>query len=151
MADPNLGQIVTASWEAIVKPNPEDNIFEDYWLLYKLKQGQGLKTIDGGRLIEAHLEYATNTSVHAVPSVAVKRDMRTPKRPLRTWLDDGTGSYDRSRWPTCCRSHSMARAYCRNRCSLSRNSGVCSSRRPSRTGMGIMWCSISWNTTYSTK
>lgn len=63
MADPNLGQTITAAWEAIVKSQPEDNIFEDYWLLFKLRQGQGLKTIDGGRDIQVPLEYATNTSV----------------------------------------------------------------------------------------
>jgi len=63
MADPNLGQTVTHAWEAIVKADPEDNIFEDYWLFNQLKAGKGFKTIDGGRLIEAHLEYATNTSV----------------------------------------------------------------------------------------
>lgn len=63
MADPNLGQTVTQAWEAIVKSKPEDNIFENYWLLYKLRQGQGFKTIDGGRQINVPLEYATNTSV----------------------------------------------------------------------------------------
>jgi hypothetical protein len=63
MADPNIGQTVTHAWEAIVSAKPEDNIFEDYWLLNQLRNGGGLKTIDGGRLIEAHLEYATNTTV----------------------------------------------------------------------------------------
>jgi len=63
VADPNIGQTVTSAWEAIVKPQPEDNIFPDHWLLYKLKQGQGMKTLDGGRLIEAYLEYAMNSTV----------------------------------------------------------------------------------------
>lgn len=62
MADPNLGQTVTHAWEAIVKSNPEDNIFEDYWLFANLKSGSGFKTIDGGRKIDVPLEYATNTS-----------------------------------------------------------------------------------------
>ena len=34
MADPNLGQTVTHAWESIVKSQPEDNIFEDYWLFH---------------------------------------------------------------------------------------------------------------------
>lgn len=63
MADPNIGQTVTSAWESIVKAQPEDNIFPDHWLLFKLRQGQGMKTIDGGRIIEAHLEYAMNTTV----------------------------------------------------------------------------------------
>lgn len=63
MPDPNLGQTVAASWEAIAKKDPSDCIFEDYWLLYNFKQGQGFKTIDGGRLIEVPVEYTTNTTV----------------------------------------------------------------------------------------
>lgn len=63
MADPNLGQTVASAWEAIVKKDPEDQIFEDYWLLDRLQSGGGIKTIDGGRLIEVPLEYATNTTV----------------------------------------------------------------------------------------
>lgn len=63
MADPNLGQTVTQAWEHIVKSKPEDVIFEDYWFLYKLRQGGGIKSVDGGREIQVPLEYATNTSV----------------------------------------------------------------------------------------
>ena len=63
MADPNLGQTVTHAWEAIVKSQPEDNIFEDYWLFSQLKSGSGFKTIDGGRQIQQPIEYATNTTV----------------------------------------------------------------------------------------
>jgi len=63
MADPNLGQTVTQAWEAIVQKSPEDQIFADYWLLYKLRQGKGFKTIDGGRNIQIPLEYAVNSSV----------------------------------------------------------------------------------------
>jgi len=63
MADPNIGQTITQAWESVVKPDPEDNIFEEYWLLDRLKQGKSFKAHDGGRNIEHHLEYATNTSV----------------------------------------------------------------------------------------
>jgi hypothetical protein len=70
MADPNLGQLVTQAWESIVKTQPEDNIFEDYWLLSKLKAGKGFKTIDGGREIQVPLEYATNPTVEFVTQYA---------------------------------------------------------------------------------
>ena len=63
MADPNLGQTVTQAWEAIVKSTPEDVIFEDYWLLNRLRSGKGMKTIDGGREIQVPLEYGLNTSI----------------------------------------------------------------------------------------
>ncbi|MCU0521426.1 MAG: phage major capsid protein [Anaerolineae bacterium] len=63
MADPNLGQTVTHAWEAIVKSQPEDNIFEDYWFFNQLKAGSGFKTIDGGRQIQQPIEYATNSTV----------------------------------------------------------------------------------------
>ena len=66
MADPNVGQIVTQAWEAIVKADPQDNIFEDYWLLDRIKSGKAFRSFDGGRLLEAHLEYATNTTVSSI-------------------------------------------------------------------------------------
>jgi hypothetical protein len=66
MADPNLGQTVTQAWESIVKSTPEDNIFENYWLLNRLRNGGAMKTIDGGREIQVPLEYAVNTSVDFV-------------------------------------------------------------------------------------
>jgi hypothetical protein len=70
MADPNLGQLVTQAWESIVKSTPEDNIFEDYWLLSKLRAGKGFKTIDGGREIDVPLEYALNPNVEFVTQYA---------------------------------------------------------------------------------
>jgi hypothetical protein len=71
MPDPNLGQTVAMAWEAIVKPDPEDNIFEDYFLLNRFKRGQGFKTIDGGRQIEVPLEYATNPTVASYSDLEV--------------------------------------------------------------------------------
>lgn len=76
MADPNIGQTVTMAWESIVAAKPEDNIFNDYWLLYNLKKGSGFKSIDGGRLIEAHLEYALNgtvSSYHDLETISTTR------------------------------------------------------------------------------
>ena len=63
MANPNDGVTIAASWNALVNDKPEDNIFEDYWLLNRLKNGEGFKSIDGGDVITASLEYATNGTV----------------------------------------------------------------------------------------
>ena len=63
MANPNDGQTIAASWNALVNDKPEDNIFEDYWLLNRLKNGDGFLSVDGGDVITATLEYATNGTV----------------------------------------------------------------------------------------
>lgn len=63
MPAPNDGVTITASWNALVNDSPEDNIFEDYWLLNRLKKGEGFKSLDGGDVITASLEYATNGTV----------------------------------------------------------------------------------------
>ena len=63
MANPNDGQTIAASWNALVNDKPEDNIFEDYWLLNRLKNGEGFLSVDGGDVITASLEYATNGTV----------------------------------------------------------------------------------------
>ncbi len=77
MADPNLGQTVTHAWEAIVKSQPEDNIFEDYWLFNQLKSGSGFKTIDGGRQIQQPIEYATNATVASMSEMETISTTRT--------------------------------------------------------------------------
>ena len=63
MAAPNDGVTIAASWNALVNDKPEDNIFEQYWLLDRLKDGDGFMGIDGGDVITASLEYATNGTV----------------------------------------------------------------------------------------
>ena len=63
MANPNDGQTIAASWNALVNDKPEDNIYEDYWLLNRLKTGDGFMSVDGGDVITATLEYATNGTV----------------------------------------------------------------------------------------
>lgn len=63
MANPNLGQTIASAWEAIVGPDPHDQIFEDYWLLNRLSKGKAFMGKDGGRLIEVPLEYAVNGTV----------------------------------------------------------------------------------------
>src|SRR3990167_522711 len=63
MANPNDGVTIAASWNALVNDKPEDNIFEDYWLLNRLKEGEGFLSVDSGDVITGSLEYATNGTV----------------------------------------------------------------------------------------
>lgn len=63
MPNPNDGQIIASSWNALVNDKPEDNIFSDYWLLNRLKNGEAFKSIDGGDVVTASLEYAMNGTV----------------------------------------------------------------------------------------
>lgn len=63
MANPNDGVTIAASWNALVNDKPEDNIHEDYWILNRLKEGEGFLSVDGGDVITASLEYATNGTV----------------------------------------------------------------------------------------
>lgn len=65
MADPNDGQPLVAAWEAYVPQDPEDNIFDRYWLLENLRGGEAFEE-QHGRAIFSALEYATNTTVKAM-------------------------------------------------------------------------------------
>jgi len=65
MSAPNDGQLVTAAWEAYVNQDPEDNVFDRYWLLENLRQGEAFEE-QHGRAIFSSLEYATNTTVKAM-------------------------------------------------------------------------------------
>ncbi len=62
----NVGQTIAASWNALVNDKPEDNIHADYWMLNRLKEGEGFLSVDGGARIEVILEYAENGSVAAM-------------------------------------------------------------------------------------
>lgn len=64
MADPNLGQTVASSWEAVVGTKPEDNIHADYFFLTKMEK-LAAKPLSGGRTINGPIEYAENTTVAA--------------------------------------------------------------------------------------
>jgi hypothetical protein len=63
MPNPNVGQRVTANWEAVVGSGPEDNINNDYWVFNQLSKGEGFLGLTGGDFIAAPLEYALNTTV----------------------------------------------------------------------------------------
>ena len=64
MADPNLGQTVASSWEAVVGTKPEDNIHDDYYVLRTFEKG-GTLPLSGGRTINGPIEYALNSTVQA--------------------------------------------------------------------------------------
>ncbi len=63
MPTPNDGQTIASSWEAVVGTKPEDNIFDEYWLLDNLSKGKSFLSVNGGRTITGPLEYAVNTTV----------------------------------------------------------------------------------------
>lgn len=63
MPVPNLGQIVANAWTSYVGGDPEDNIFEDYWMFNQFSKGKGFKSFDGGTTINGAIDYALNTTV----------------------------------------------------------------------------------------
>lgn len=62
---PNTTQTVASSWEAVVGKTPEDNIFDEYWLLDNLSKGKSFLGVNGGRTINGPIEYAVNTTVRS--------------------------------------------------------------------------------------
>lgn len=63
MAAPQTGQRGATAWEAVIGTKPEDNIHPTYFLQQKLKDDGGYKSIDGGKTVNAMLEYALNPNV----------------------------------------------------------------------------------------
>jgi hypothetical protein len=59
---PVVGQTIASSWEAIVGTKPEDQIFDEYWLLDNLSKGKAFQSVNGGRSINGAIEYAVNTT-----------------------------------------------------------------------------------------
>src|SRR5262245_1728724 len=66
MPDPNLGQVTSVAWEAIWTDGPVDSTFTSQALLYLLRDGGYQEYTDGGRLFEATVEYAQNTTFRSV-------------------------------------------------------------------------------------
>lgn len=63
MANPNVGQVVAATWERLVTDKPEDQIFGDRWLFDNMTTSNGgIRKVKGGSPIEITLEYTTNTT-----------------------------------------------------------------------------------------
>lgn len=65
MAAPNRGQVVAAAWEDYVKTDPADQIFNFFWLLENLRQGNSFRK-GAGDPITGTIEYAQNTTVKSM-------------------------------------------------------------------------------------
>lgn len=62
MAVPNRGQTVAAAWEDYVKTDPADQVFNYFWLLENMKEGESFRKGNGDP-ITGTIEYAQNTTV----------------------------------------------------------------------------------------
>ena len=62
MSDPNIGQVPATAWEAVITDGPTDNVFTSQALLYLIGEDGFKEDVSGGRLFEATVEYATNTT-----------------------------------------------------------------------------------------
>lgn len=62
MADPNQGQTVATTWEAVIGTKPTNNIFNSRALFYALGDEGFKEEVNGGRLFEFTIEYAENTT-----------------------------------------------------------------------------------------
>ena len=62
MADIVRGDLVAKAWEAYVPLNPEDNIFDRYWLMEQLRANGSFEE-EHGSVIRCNLEYAMNPNV----------------------------------------------------------------------------------------
>lgn len=66
MSDPNVGQLVASVWESVMTDGPVDNIFTAQQLIYLLNEEGFKEDATGGRVFEATIEYALNTTFQGV-------------------------------------------------------------------------------------
>ncbi len=67
MPDPNNGQLISTAWESYVTGKAVDQLFPEFWMLkYFTEKNGGLKTIDGGRTINAQVSYAVNPNFASI-------------------------------------------------------------------------------------
>lgn len=65
MAVPNVGQTIAAAWEDYVAQDPADEVFQYFWLLENLRQGDSFRK-GAGNPITGTIEYAINTTVKSM-------------------------------------------------------------------------------------
>lgn len=65
MSVPNKGQLVAAAWEDYVKTDPQDQIFNFFWLLENLRTGNSFQK-GAGDPITGTIEYNINSTVKAM-------------------------------------------------------------------------------------
>jgi hypothetical protein len=72
MANPNIGQVIAATWTRLVTDKPEDNIFYDRWLFdqFTTKNG-GIRKVTGGERIGVSVEYAINSTFRSYSDAEV--------------------------------------------------------------------------------
>lgn len=61
----NVGQTIAAAWEDYVAQDPADEIFNYFWLLENLRQGDSFRK-GAGNPITGTIEYAVNTTVKSM-------------------------------------------------------------------------------------
>lgn len=61
----NRGQLISVAWEDYVHQDPEEQIFNYFWLLENLRVGESFKK-GAGDPIAGTIEYATNTTVKSM-------------------------------------------------------------------------------------
>jgi hypothetical protein len=66
MSDPNVGQLIASVWESVMTDGPVDNIFTAQQLIYLLNEEGFKEDSSGGRLFEATIEYALNTTFQGI-------------------------------------------------------------------------------------
>lgn len=62
---PNKGQVVASAWEDYVKQDPQDQVFQYFWLLENLRVGDTFKK-GAGDPITGTIEYQTNTTTKSM-------------------------------------------------------------------------------------
>src|SRR5262245_6743289 len=65
MPNPNVGQLIAAAWEDYVAQDPADQIFNFFWLLENLREGESFRK-GAGNPITGTIEYALNTTVKSM-------------------------------------------------------------------------------------
>jgi len=66
MADPNIGERVAATYERVYPRKPTDNVFNSCAIFYALGENGFKESAPGGRLFEAPVEYAENSTMQMV-------------------------------------------------------------------------------------
>ncbi len=62
----NRGQLIAAAWEDYVKSDPQDQVFNYFWLLENLRAGGNSFKKGAGDPITGTIEYSTNTTVKSM-------------------------------------------------------------------------------------
>lgn len=87
MAAPQNGQRLATAWQSYVGTDPTDNINQTYFLLQKMQEGGGTKSVDGGTDVRAMLTYALN------PNTAWQAELDTVATAVPDIIDESVWSW----------------------------------------------------------